>query len=104
MMQPQVLVGVGIVSRVDGARLEGERHYSFLLVPRRVEDPDSGPVAIDSHVQLRGREPLQLEGQRLVLTAANGCVVHFRIVDVSDTPPHLHTTVVDSWPADAQAD
>jgi hypothetical protein len=101
MRNAETLDGVGAISKPDGSRLEGVRRYSFLLVPRRVELPDSDPVAVGSWVELRGQEPLDLEGQHLVLTAIDRRRLRFRIIDVSETPPHLHTIVVDGWPEDA---
>ncbi len=87
--------GVGIVYRSDGSPLPGERRYSITLVPWF--EP-ARPLAIGSWVELRGREPLDLENQELGIQLSDGWWFTFRITDVSEVPPHHHTFMAQHWP------
>lgn len=95
MAQLEHLSGVGAVYRDDGSPLQGARRYSFTLVPWY--EP-TRPLAIGSWVELHGREPLDLENQPLTVQLSDGRWLTFRIIDVSETPPHHHTVVAQQWP------
>src|SRR3954471_10223051 len=96
-MEPrQEFAGVGTVYRANGTVLPGERRYSITLAtwyePAR-------PLAIGSWVELHGEEPLELEKQQLSLQLNDSQWLTFRIIDVSETPPHRHTFIVQGWPS-----
>ena len=93
--------------RADGSALPGQRRYSFTLLPydlpipeRRNERgaPAFRPGSMACWVELRSQEPLELEGQTLILSMPGGDLLTFHIVDVSETPPYRHTTIPDAWP------
>jgi hypothetical protein len=106
MKGPQTFSGVGTVFCADGKPLDGQRRYSFTLLPYDVPAfarPLDGrgatrPGSMACWVELRGREPLELEGEKLRLQMADGRWIRFHVFDVSVTPPHLHTTIVEGWP------
>ncbi len=91
----QEFSGTGIVYRPDGSPLPGRRRYSIALVPWY--EPQR-PLAIGSWVELHDREPLELENQELALQLSDGRWFTFRVTDVSETPPHLHTFIAQHWP------
>ncbi len=92
----QEFSGVATVHRPDGSALPGERRYSITLVPWY--DP-ARPLAIGSWVELRDREPLELENQELAIQIEDGRWLTFRVTDVSETPPHRHTLIAEEWPS-----
>ena len=107
MAGPICFEGVGIVYCADGSPLLGQRRYSFTLLPydlpiheRRNErgEPVFRPGSMACWVDLRSREPLELEEQTLTLSMPGGDLLPFHIVDVSETPPYRHTTIPDAWP------
>ena len=69
--------------------------YSFTLVPWY--EP-ARPLAIGSWVELHGREALDLENEQLTVQLNDGRWLTFRLIDVSETPPHHHTLVAQQWP------
>lgn len=95
MDQPEQFSGVGAVYRYDGSPLPGPRRYSFTLVPWY--EP-ARPLAIGSWVELHGREPLDLENEQLTIQLSDARWLTFRLIDVSETPPHHHTVVAQQWP------
>jgi hypothetical protein len=92
----QEFTGVGTVHRADGSALPGERHYSITLAPWY--EP-ARPLAIGSWVELHGEEPLELENQQLSVQLTDSRWLTFRVVNVSETPPHLHTFIAQGWPS-----
>jgi hypothetical protein len=96
-MEPlQQFTGVSAVYRADGSVLPGDRHYSITLVPWY--EP-SRPLAIGSWVELQGEEPLELDNQVLSVQLSDRQWLTFRIIDVSETPPHHHTFIAQGWPS-----
>ncbi len=105
MSGPQTFSGTGVVYTADGRALQGKRRFSFTLLPYELpplrgvgENARPRPASIGCFVELFGREPLELEGEPLRLRMADGRWVRFFLFDVSDTPPFLHTTIVEGWP------
>ena len=96
MDQLEHFSGVGTVYRIDGSPLKPARRYSITLVPWY--EP-SRPLAIGSWVELHDREPLEIENEPLTLQLSDGRWFTFRIIDVSESPPHHHTFVAHRWPA-----
>jgi hypothetical protein len=96
MERPQELTGTGTLYRSDGTPLPGERRYSITLVPWY--EPDR-PLAVSSWVELRGREPLDLENEQLTIRLSDERQLAFRVTDVSETPPHRHTFIAQHWPS-----
>ena len=95
MDQLQQFTGMGTVYRSDGSALSGQRRYSITLVPWY----DAGrPLAIDSWVELRDQEPLQLENEELTVQLPDDRWFTFRVIQVSETAPHHHTFVAQAWP------
>jgi hypothetical protein len=92
------LTGSGTVVRRDGSLLEGPRQYSFLLVRSVPDESLANPIAVAPWIEIVGTEARELEGQPLVLLAADGRRLRFRLIDVSDIPPYYYTLVVDGWP------
>jgi hypothetical protein len=92
----QQFTGTGAVYRPDGSALPEPRRYSITLVPWY--DP-ARPLAIGSWVELRGREPLELENEPLTLQLGDGLWFTFRVVDVSEIEPHHHTFLAQAWPS-----
>jgi hypothetical protein len=95
MDQLQDFTGVGTVRRADGSALSGERRYSITLVPWY--EPGR-PLAIGSWVELYDQEPLELENEELTVQLSDGRWLTFRIIHVSETPPHLHVFMAQAWP------
>jgi hypothetical protein len=56
------------------------------------------PACIGCFVELRGAEPLELEGEHLIILTRDRRRVRVQLIEVSETPPHRHTTIVESWP------
>jgi len=96
------------VYRADGRRLDGDRRFSFTLLPYEVPafsgDASTRPESVGCFVELRATEPIELEGERLSIVTADNHRVRFHLFAVSDTPPYCHTTIVDSWPEIIGAD
>jgi hypothetical protein len=92
----QEFSAAGTVYRSDGSSLPGERRYSIMLVPWYEKER---PLAIGSFVELRNREPLELENEELSVELSDGRWFTFRVIDVSETPPHHHTLVAQQWPS-----
>lgn len=111
MKGPQTFSGVGLIYRPDGTCLEGERRFSFTLLPYDL--PAFGPSAdgraatrpgtMGCWVELRGSEPLALEGEPLRLRMGDGRAIRFHLFDVSEVAPHLHTAIIESWPEAVEA-
>ncbi len=96
MDQLEQFSGVSTVYRVDGSALKRARRYSITLVPWY--EP-SRPLAIGSWVEFHDCEPLELENEPLTLQLSDGRWFTFRIIDVSEWPPHRHTFLAHRWPA-----
>jgi hypothetical protein len=97
---PQEFTGIGTIHCGDGSALRGERHYSITLVPWY--EP-TRPLAIGSWIELHGEEPLELENQQLSVRLDTNRWLTFRIVNVSETPPHHYTFIAQGWPSSRSA-
>jgi hypothetical protein len=100
MDQVQQFTGLGTIYRSDGSTLPGERRYSVTLVPSY---QPARPLAIGSSLELHDHEPLDLENEPLTVELADGRWFTFRIINVSETPPHPHTLIAQDWPSEQAA-
>jgi hypothetical protein len=96
MDRVQQFTGAGTVYRSDGSTLPEERQYSVTLVPWYEE---GRPLAIGSWLELRDREPLELENEQLTIQLSDGRWFTFRLIHVSESAPHHHTFMAQAWPA-----
>jgi hypothetical protein len=99
MERPRIVQGQGRLYRADGAPLTGLRYYSFSLQPGENHLPGGAPIPgiriIESlRVELHGREPLDLDGQELVLQRSKGRALRFVVALVRGSSPHACTLAV----------
>jgi hypothetical protein len=95
MAHVEEFIGVGTVYRADGSPLRDQRRYSITIVPWY--EPGR-PLAVGSWVELRDREPLEFENERLTVQVREDLWFTFRIIDVSENSPQQYTFAPEEWP------